>query len=174
MSDNIRQIAQDFEKFNRAFLGMPQIIADTSVQTFRGSLQQKQWDGTPYMPYQGKNEPTKGSLMTRDYALFNSIKESIVTPNLVRISAGGAKVPYARIHNEGGTIFQGARTELFNRNRYKSGKKKGSFKRGTTAGRGFVLHKRTIEIPQRQFIGPNNENHRRIRLRLAKYYNNFK
>lgn len=68
----------------------------------------------------------------------------------------GTNRVYAAIHQFGGTITQGARSELFTRNRYKrdtkSGKQKGQFKRGTKPGRGFTISERTIRIPARPFL----------------------
>lgn len=74
-------------------------------------------------------------------------------------------VPYAEIHNNGGTIHQAARSETFKRNRhtesitYKRGKNagkykqvKGQFAKGTTQGQGFTFKERNITIPRRQMI----------------------
>ena len=57
--------------------------------------------------------------------------------------------PYAEIHNEGGDINQGERSELFTRNR----DDKNRFAKGTTSGKGLSFKARTIEMPQRQFMG---------------------
>ncbi|WP_170982906.1 phage virion morphogenesis protein [Dyadobacter frigoris] len=59
--------------------------------------------------------------------------------------------PYAEIHNEGGEIRQGARSETFQRNRGEKNK----FAKGTTPGKGFAFKEKTIEMPQRQFMGPS-------------------
>ena len=78
----------------------------------------------------------------------------------------GANKEYAAIHQLGGTIMQGARSELFLRNRYKratkTGRKKGMFKKGTTAGRGLTFRERRIVIPARPFLGLSPENSKEI------------
>jgi phage gpG-like protein len=60
--------------------------------------------------------------------------------------------PYAQVHNEGGTVTQGARSELFTRNRDEKTKK---FTSGTNAGRGFSFKERSFSMPKRQFMGPS-------------------
>lgn len=70
-------------------------------------------------------------------------------------SAGGAVFssdrPYAQVHNEGGTITQGTRSELFVRNR----DDKNRFAPGTTNGKGYTFKERAIQMPKRQFMGPS-------------------
>lgn len=64
-------------------------------------------------------------------------------------------VEYAAIHNEGGTITRHARSELFVRNRISKGKRKGKFKKGTTAGQGLTFKESSHTMPKRQFMGPS-------------------
>jgi phage virion morphogenesis protein len=59
---------------------------------------------------------------------------------------------YAAIHHFGGTIHQGARSELFTRNRYKKVGKTGQFKKGTSPGKGMSFKERVIKIPPRPFM----------------------
>lgn len=68
--------------------------------------------------------------------------ESIVHTNKV----------YAAIQNFGGTINQAARSEIFQRNRFKKPPKKGKFKKGTMPGKGFTFSERIIRIPARPFM----------------------
>jgi len=72
--------------------------------------------------------------------------------------------PYAQIHNEGGTITQGSRSELFVRNR----DDKNRFAKGTTAGKGFTFQQRAIEMPKRQFMGPSRTLEKKIVDKIAK------
>jgi phage gpG-like protein len=67
--------------------------------------------------------------------------------------------PYAQIHNEGGTVTQGGRSELFQRNRDEKTKK---FTKGTTAGRGFSFVARSFSMPKRQFMGPSKTLEKKI------------
>ena len=68
-------------------------------------------------------------------------------------------LPYAAIHQYGGQIKQGARSESFKRARYKAGSKKGKFKKATakqkatqTVQQGMTFGARTITIPARPYL----------------------
>lgn len=60
-----------------------------------------------------------------------------------------ASMEYAAIHNFGGQITIGARSELFVRNRDAITKK---FTKGTTKGRGHTIGEHTVTIPARPFV----------------------
>lgn len=81
---------------------LPNIVAETATEFFKARFQSKEWDGFAWP--QTKKIVRKGSLLVRSSKLVNSIRPSLVTADRVRISAGNAKVPYAKIHNDGGII----------------------------------------------------------------------
>ena len=89
-------------------------------------------------------------LRGRDAVAIGTNKEYAASRDAV---ANGTNKEYAAIHQLGGTSTQGARSELFVRNRYKRGAKKGQFKKGTKAGQGFTFGERKINIPARPFLG---------------------
>lgn len=139
---------------------LPAIVARTAYEETKKNFERKSFDGKPWAPYKNKKrEPRKGSLMMRNNNLYNSVKSRVVSPDLVVVSAGGSKAPYARIHNEGGTIERAARSETFIRNRHQKGKLgkmfggMGAFRKGTTAGQGLTFKPYIINIPKRQFLG---------------------
>lgn len=80
---------------------VPTIIATEAVGYYKERFRKKDWDGQPWKP--AKNPPPRGSLMIRSSQLVNSIHPSRITPSEVVISN---EKPYARIHNEGGTVTQ--------------------------------------------------------------------
>lgn len=68
----------------------------------------------------------------------------------------GTNVEYAAIHQFGGSIKQGARSNLYTQNRRKRNTKKGrrgQFAKGTTGGKGYTYGERNIKIPARPFLG---------------------
>lgn len=69
-----------------------------------------------------------------------------------RSVTASSNLPYARIHHTGGVIQIAARSELFTRNRYKRGDKKGKFKKGTKAGQGHTIGAHQIRIPARPYM----------------------
>lgn len=84
----------------------------------------------------------------------------------------GTNLAYARIHQLGGSIEMGARSETFKRNRWskdkynKKGellaKRKGQFRKGTKAGQGFSIKAHSINIPARPYLALTDRNHRNI------------
>ncbi len=152
---------------------IPAIISKTSVEYYKEAFQKKGFDGKPWPALSKSYKPKRGSMMIRSSKLMNSIRDTETTASKVVISAGNSKIPYAKIHNEGGTINRGARTETFVRNRYKKGAKSkafgglGLYKKGTTAGRGLSFKAFTVNMPKRQFLGYAFELNERIMTRIA-------
>lgn len=116
-------------------------------------------------------------LHVRSGRLRNSMQSRVIDDgtNLTGITGshvlGGKRIVYADIHETGGVIKQGARTELFIRKRYKRNTQKfvmrrganyataemsqrtiGMFKKGRIAGQGFTFKERTIKIPARRYM----------------------
>lgn len=90
--------------------------------------------------------PKRIRTLTVSGQLRDSIHYQLIDNNTVAI---GTNKVYGAIHQLGGAITQGARSELFQRNR----SKKGSFTKGTIAGRGFTFKDRTINMPARPYLG---------------------
>jgi len=102
-------------------------------------------------------------------SLTGRLRRSIsVRADRDRVSVG-TNVIYAAIHQLGGTIVQGARSEIFTRNRYVRGPKKGSFKTGTKAGAGMTFRERRVTIPARPFLMVQNEDWTQIKGVLNRY-----
>lgn len=163
MSQNINNINLWFDRFDEQFSATPGIIAETGVEYFKERLIQKNWNGIPYAPYKNKKkEPSKGSLMMRTNNLFSSIRPSMVTAERVVISGGGPKVPYARIHNEGGRVrgIQYVRPYT-HPNLLGKGRKQ------------VQGHARKVDftIPRRQFMGNSVALNERILERLKRHFN---
>lgn len=149
----------------------PAIISKTAVEYYKESFRKKGFDGKPWPALSKRYKPKRGSMMIRSSKLMNSIVDSVTTANRVVISAGNSNVPYARIHNEGGSINRAARSEIFKRNRVKSGSNLGKFRKGTTAGRGSTFKASIIKMPQRQFMGYAFELNTKIIKRIKAAYN---
>lgn len=101
--------------------------------------------GTPWAKVKKPHPKARGILRITDQ-LKDSIRYQMIGNDSVAI---GSNKVYAAIHQLGGEIRQGAKSELFMRKRSKSGK----YKKGTTAGRGYTFKDRVIGIPARPFLG---------------------
>ncbi|SFV32297.1 phage virion morphogenesis protein [Thermoflavifilum thermophilum] len=135
---------------------LPPIIGNEAVNFFKTNFRLQGWQGQTFEPWPKRKRETKRSLgkpiLIQTGALERSIQVKQVSQNAVVVGTSSA-IPYARIHNEGGTIVQAPRSETFIRNRYKRGVKKGKFQPGKIPGRGFTYGQRIIHIPRRQFMG---------------------
>lgn len=109
-------------------------------------------DGTPWAALAASTLRRKrhAKTLTESGHLRGSIRYQLQGPSAVAI---GTNRIYAAIHQLGGTIVQAARSEIFVRNRYVRGPKKGQFKKGTKAGQGFSFGERRIPIPARPYLG---------------------
>jgi len=127
---------------------VPQLVAETATEFFKERFRVKQDPhGKPWQPV--KRPVRRGSLMVRSGKLMNTIRPSLVSADRVRIRAGNAKVPYAQIHNEGGTINHPGGTAYIpgdKRFTWVSNKK--------AAGKTYPRTKaHKIPMPKRQFMG---------------------
>ena len=172
--NNIEKLNAWFKRLDQKLTeGVAPIVAETAVEYFKESFTTKSFNGKAWQKTKRPNP--KGSLMVRSGKLVNSIRPAKVDSNRVVISAGSSRVPYARIHNEGGAITQAARTETFVRNRYTRGARgkmfggMGAFKRGTTPGQGYTFKERSIKIPARPFMGGSAILNKRIITRIKAY-----
>lgn len=77
----------------------------------------------------------------------------------------GSNLPYAAIHNFGGTVKQYSRSKLYTQNR----KKSGQYKKGTTWGQGDTVGEHTITIPARPFLVLQDEDIDKIKQIVSNY-----
>lgn len=129
-----------FDTFSENLLDdVPEIIAETATEHFKDRFTSKDWNGTPWPT---GNPKKTGSLLVESGNLVNSIRPAYVGKDKVVISAGNDKVQYAQAHNEG---YQGPVTIP-------------AHTRHTKTGIANVQqHSRTLNLPQRQFMGKANE-----------------
>lgn len=132
--------------------GTAEIVAETSVEYFQDAFRHKAFDGNPWAP--PRVPKRSGSLLVQSGALLNSIRPVLVSPERIVIAAGNEKVDYAQVHNEGftGTVTVPAHI------------------RHTRRGDQTVRqHTRSVNIPQRQFIGDARELETELQKRIEAY-----
>lgn len=86
------------------------MVALTGVSCFKGAFRSKEFNSRKWPEAKaGKNNKRKrGSLMVETAALMNSVRTAQATASKVTWTAGNDKVPYAKVHNEGGRAGRGA------------------------------------------------------------------
>lgn len=135
---------------------LPDIIATESINATVDNFKDESFFGEKWKPRKDKKNTRK--LLVKSGTLQRSPRIFVSQPGLVII---GTEVPYASIHNNGGTINRAARSETFVRNRYKTGKKGemfgglGAFRKGTTPGAGQSYKAYSTTMPMRKFLGPH-------------------
>lgn len=166
MSKNSGKINAFFDGFDERFRDkVPNVIAETATEYYQDRFNEQEWNGVPWQPlneeYARKKTRGKGRILTRTSNLQKSIRPETVTANRVTISAGNAKVPYARAHNEGEQI-SGVQYVRPHTKKNFMGKQKAVSIKG---------HDREVnfKMPKRQFMGFNRELKDKImnRLRMA-------
>ncbi|MEQ8547622.1 MAG: phage virion morphogenesis protein [Cyclobacteriaceae bacterium] len=167
MSKNTQHISRFFEDFEGDMRQVPTIIAETAREYYLDRFKYKNWDGKPWPKYNpndnpNRKEPTRGSLMMRSNMLMQSVRPEIVRSDLVRMSAGSSKVPYARIHNEGGRVRSVQYVRPFHNKNFMGRGKRQQIRPHT--------RKQDFFMPKRQFMGHSTALNNRITTRLANQF----
>jgi len=148
---NIEAFFQAFQqKVDAINQRLPDIIGTEVVNSALDNFRDESYFGEKWKPRKDRKNTRK--LLVKTGALQRSPRIVRSQPGLVVV---GSDVPYAAVHNNGGTIDRTARSETFVRNRFKRGTKKGLFRKGTTLGQGFTFKAYSYSMPQRQFLGPH-------------------
>lgn len=133
------------------------ILVEAAVQWTQNNFKKQQWEGSAWPARKKETKLSIGkAILVNRRDMYNAIRA--LGPD----TFGVVGIPYARIHNEGGTINRQPSVRRLTFKRYKSGKYKGktlfhknndkaSFSRKANAGA------YTINMPQRKFIGNGPE-----------------
>ncbi len=143
------------------------VIAETATEYYKQRFTTKEWEGVPWPA--AKNPPQRGSLLVRSGALVSTIRPIRVTSTEATIRAGSPRVPYARVHNEGGTITQKPtpkQRRFFWAKSHAAGETSAAGNGLGRWGRAAVAKQLHITIPRRKFIGKSIALNRRIVERL--------
>lgn len=130
-----------------------QIIAETATTYYKERFKSKAFDGQMWLP--SSINKTRGSLLIDTGKLVNSIRPSYVSSSRVIISAGNNKVNYAQTHNEGSRAVVQIKAHT---RKSQSGKVSQ-----------VKAHNKSMNIPQRQFMGEAKELNRKIKERIKGY-----
>jgi phage gpG-like protein len=141
-----KKATQDLKNF---FTQFPKKAGEMALHDVAENFRTESFDGVKWAPRKKKDVRTR-ALLVKTGRLKRSVRIARTSNNSVTVTSN---VPYAEIHNQGGSITLNARSELFKRNRNTKGNNKGKFTKGTTAGKGATYKQGSIKIPKRQFMG---------------------
>lgn len=157
---NIQQFFAQFQqKVNAVQQRLPDIIGTEVVNSSLDNFRSESFFGEKWE--ERKDKKNKRKLLIKTGTLQRSPR---IVSSMIGHVVVGSDIPYASVHNNGGTINRTARSETFVRNRFKNGTKKGLFKRGTTAGQGMTFKAYSYSMPVRKFLG----SHPKIKSHLLK------
>jgi phage gpG-like protein len=150
-----KKLIADWETVKKT---LPIEVGDEAVSHFQSNFPEQGFDGQRWKPR--KNDKTPGrAILTKSGRLKRSIRRKLATFAKIVISTD---VPYAKIHNEGGTINHpgGSKTLSF----VSKGKSKRFGKTSTEKQRSRITlqSKSTtaayqIKMPKRQFMGDSKK-----------------
>jgi phage gpG-like protein len=129
---------------------LPAIVGQEAVNLSGQAFRNQGWDGQPWPARKPGAPRNKGRALLRDTGLLRrSIRVVKMTPSEVTV---GTDVPYARIHNAGGTINAAQRVPAHTR---KAHARRTRFGKVQVAAHAVGAHTRRISIvmPKRQFLG---------------------
>ncbi|MBX7241852.1 MAG: phage virion morphogenesis protein [Bacteroidia bacterium] len=149
---NFEAGAKQLVKLLRSF---PITAGNMAVNHFKDSFKSAAWDGQAWEKRKPNPfEPNAGSraLLVQSRALYRSIRRVEAGTGFVKVATD---VPYAEIHNEGGTIIQKPtfRQRMF----FSHASDKFFASKNTALGNQFAAmstaKRLVIKIPKRQFMG---------------------
>jgi phage gpG-like protein len=156
MTDNsLQQVNEIFRKLKEKGIPtqplMQKIAGHLEENVHENLLTEGSGSPTPWAPLSpayAKQKAKKRSLVQKILTSSGALDQSIFQRATELEAAAGTNKIYGRAHQLGAEITHFGRSELFNRNRKKSGK----FKKGTTPGRGKTYKQYIVKIPVRPFL----------------------
>lgn len=137
---------------------LPKQAKDLGIQFFKSRFRAQGWLGESFKPWakrkkKDKRRPGRNILMDRG-KLRNSIR-AVISGDTITF---GSDVPYAKIHNEGGTISHAEGKRIITHKVYKSGKRKGKVlfhqnNAKATFSKKVDVGSYKIQMPKRKFMG---------------------
>jgi len=143
----------DFEAMARNIMkDLPEKASQQGKNFFQGSFIKEGFTDSSFIAWPKRMDDMRHKLLSQSLALRSSIRIDQADMNRVQISAG-RNLPYAAIHNEGGTITVTVTDKM---RRYFWAM---YYRTGQDRYRGMALTKKnkfTIRIPKRQYIGESH------------------
>lgn len=168
----------DIKKFETEFTNLlhkqlPIILANYTANFFKENFRRQGWAGKSFKAW--KNTKSKSQKFGHSSGILigtgnlkKSIRTNSVSSNGFRIIAGNQNVPYASVHNDGGTVNPKV-TEQSRKFFWYMFKKTGDImwkKMALTKKSKF-----TVRIPQRQFIGESEVLNKELQKLISKKIN---
>lgn len=134
---------------------IPKLVAADAERFFKESFRLQGWRDAGMRPWVRTKGGKAGRILKRTGLLMNSVRVEAVGTRIIA-SAGGSNIPYARIHNEGGTIEGTFQVRAHQRKAHLARTRRGRITRKEAA---VKAHERKVltYMPRRQFMGPSKQ-----------------
>ncbi|OWY20688.1 hypothetical protein C7N43_00380 [Sphingobacteriales bacterium UPWRP_1] len=167
-TNDILKMPAEYKAFKKR---LPRFVGTLAVNFFKENFTRQGFADEPFVKWKGRKQYIKegakvemhgrASLLIKTGALRRSIRIVQTAANKVSV---GTILPYAQIHNEGGTIVQ---KPTFKQRMYFSYLSEEAYKSGNTSTGNMyaafsTAKKLNIIIPQRKFIGNSTGLNKRI------------
>ena len=131
---------------------VPKRVAAVAERHFKESFRQQGFTDSSFSRWRPTKNGKANRTLKKSGRLMNSVRVAHATWNRIQVVAGGQHVPYAKIHNEGGTIHRQATRRAHFRKKHMANTRRGTVMRNATMVRRHQVMMNT-HIPKRQFMG---------------------
>jgi phage gpG-like protein len=150
-SFNFKKTIHNWESLKKT---LPKVIGDEAVNHFQSNFPEQGFDGQKW-PKRKRDKTPGRAVLIKSGRLRRSIRLRKANFTTIKIATD---VPYAKIHNEGGTINHpgGSRVLHFKKNK-RSGKTSFSKSKSATYAQRVNAGPYQIHMPKRQFMGSSRK-----------------
>lgn len=160
-------IAEKLAELAKVYKTLPRKIAVTAVNFSKENFKRQGWLDNGLQRWaprkkRGSRRTDNRAILVKSGRLRRSIRATSVTDEQIII---GTDVPYAQVHNEGGT---GEVTQNIGAHTRKEHTRSGRKVQATTVR--AHTRKRKLNIPKRQFMGPSQALNKRVERLIKKEF----
>lgn len=167
LKKDLDRLAKEIERF--AKVDVPVIMGVEAVRFVRINFEKEGFDsGSGVSTWKRRKRETRRTVGKRVLHNRGNLKSSIRyerTGNEIRVGVDGSAIPYAKLHNEGGTVAITAKMRAFFWAKYyeyggkvkKDSKAKASVAAQDEANywKSLALRKSPLQFPERKFLAPS-------------------
>ncbi len=159
MAQNKFNFGRVIANLKRVKNDLPRVLANDTKNFFVGEFNHQEWDGKKWLEpkrklKKGGSSRNQSATLVQSGRLRRAVVNSLQSATFDAIKFKVVDVPYAKIHNEGGTIEKGERSHVLNfnsKNRFQ--KQKTEKQRAKTSHSQKVsIGAHSIDIPKRTFM----------------------
>jgi phage gpG-like protein len=155
-NNNAKILKADRLKAEKEIKSMVTIMGNDALNHFESSFRNQGFTDQTLRKWKPRKRKERGknlkirNILTQTGRLRRSLKRNRIGQYAIRISTN---VPYANIHNEGGTIEKQARKGVTNLKIGRDGRSRFASKKKANFQVDSVFSEHNIEMPKRQFVG---------------------